>query len=103
MAYNDHTEYPRGIFNKEDLTNTPVDVGTASVGVRVSSIYIFGGAAAEDVVFANSAGTKLFTIPVGATEVVALPQFRFYAPAGLEVDTATAAGDVHVVIFYHTD
>lgn len=97
----DHFEFPRGIFNTLTLTNAAEDVGTASVPQRICWVRIYGGAAAEVVIFRSSdAATEYFRISVAITTQVWLPNMKFYCSGGLEVITLTAAGDVEVQIGY---
>ena len=85
-------------FSTTTLTNTPQDVGTASTPLRMGWASIVGGAAAEVVVFADSDANEVFSIGVPAGTNVHVDGFLF--SNGLEVDTATAAGDVSIVVAY---
>lgn len=104
MPFTDQTEYPRGIFHTAVLTNAAQDVGTAGEKIKVSHFLLTGGAAAEIVIFRNSAGTnEYFRVPLAAGEKVVVPRgfvAEVGASHGLEVLTADAAGDVYCTIFY---
>lgn len=98
-GYSDRGLYPRSVFSTAALDTTAQDVGTASVERRVAWGTITGGAAAEIVIFRDSAGsTEYFRqpVPIGAV----IPLGGFFAKDGLEVLTASAAGDVGLVLAY---
>lgn len=87
-------------FYAADLSNTAVPVFTD--GRYVQNIVISGGAAAEIVIFRAIADTPVwFQVPVGiAGSVVLSFSGNGLFLAGLEVLTASAAGDVSIAIFY---
>ena len=87
-------------FYEAALSNTAVPVFTD--GRWVQNIIIEGGAAAEIVIFRAIADTPVwFRVPVGiAGSVVLTFSGRGLFLPGLEVITASAAGDVGVAIFY---
>lgn len=99
MAANDDRVHPNQSFSTLVLTDTPLDVGAASTRVVANNIVLTGGAAIEIVVFANSAGSAYFSVllPIGA--VINIGGFDFNN-TGLEVDTASSAGDVGVFISF---
>ena len=101
MGYSDQSEYPSGRFTTAALTNAAQDVGVAGEDVKVSHLIATGGAAAEIIIFRNSAGaTEYFRLPVGIGETV-IPAGGFEANlGGLEVLTDSAAGDVSLTIFF---
>jgi hypothetical protein len=102
MPSKDHNEYPRGVFHTAVLTNSPLDVGTAGVDLKVSHIHIRGAAASSKVViFRNSAGTtEYFRIPLAPAENLVLNRGFQTNAGGLEVLTSAAAGDVYVTVWY---
>ena len=89
---------PRGIFQTLNLSNVAQAVFTG--GRRVAGFFIVGGAAAEIVIFRKIDDTEYFRIPVAIGALVDLSKSEFYANGGLELITASAAGDVQVVVFY---
>ena len=98
MAFNDFSEFPRGRTQVTSLTNTAQSVFTGPG--RVSGVVINGGANPEIVIFrANDDSPEYFRFDIAATSSVYIP-VRFFAEEGLEVLTATAAGDVTVTVFY---
>lgn len=104
MGHNDSSSYPGSVYSKVDLTDT-LDVVSAK-NVKVAWGVITGGAAIEIVIFrragASVAGDEYFRqrVPIGA--VVPIGGFRCKPSAagkiGLEVITASAAGDVSVTL-----
>jgi hypothetical protein len=101
MPYQDHAEYPRGVFHTAVLTNVAQDVGTSGQAVKVSHYLIRSGGGGNDVIiFRNSAGTsEYFRIDVPAQTSICDPR-GFTADEGLEVLTLAAAGDVYLSVFY---
>lgn len=90
--------YPKGRFNVTDLDTTPQEVFTGGRGV--SGIRIIGGAAAEIVIFrAVDNSPEYFRINVGIGEQY-VDDLPWYAEEGLEVLTASGAGDVSVTVHY---
>lgn len=90
--------YPRGRFRTTDLDTTAQSVKTTPISV--ASFRIVGGAAQEIVIFRAADDSPVyFQVVVGAGAVVesTLP---WYAEEGLELLTASLAGDVEVVIHY---
>lgn len=103
MGHNDSSTYPGAVYSKVNLTDT-LDVVSA-INVRVAWGVLIGGAAAEIVIFRRaSAGAEYFRQNVPAGAVVPIGGFRCKADAnsklGLEVITASAAGDVGVTLGY---
>lgn len=102
MPYNDQTEYPRGMFTKNNLASTPQDVGTAGVDQKVSHWIARGGAATRVLTFRNSAGTQTyFTIELSADEMLVVPRGFHTTGGGLEVLTDSATADVFITIWYY--
>jgi len=92
--------HPRSIFNTNVLTNTAQDVGPLPSGFWVAGISLSGGAAAQVVIFQNTAGTELFRVKVPILTPVIVP-IGFWVSAGLRVITAGAAGDVTATVFFN--
>ena len=91
---------PNQIVNIESLTNSAQTVFAAGAKVRIGHIVCAGGAAAEIVIFRAIADTPVYmqvNVPIGDTVVV--PGW-VVGTGGLEVITASAAGDVNVAVFY---
>jgi hypothetical protein len=92
--------FAREVFSTTALTSVAQSVNSGA-RIRSKYVYVGGGAAAEIVIFRRpSAGSEYFRIPVGIAGAIALPAFEFDFDDGLEVITASAAGDVTVVITY---
>jgi hypothetical protein len=93
---------PKGRFAINDLTNAAREVVANASAIQVAGVVIGGGAANEVVIFRSQAdgSTVYMTVPVLAGDSKVIP-FPWEAPLGLEVITASAAGDVSVTIFYH--
>ena len=92
------TEFPRGRSQITSLTTTAQSVFTGPN--RVAGVVINGGAAAEIVIFrANDDSPEYFRYHIAANTSAFLP-VSFFAEDGLEVITASAAGDVTVTVFY---
>ena len=101
MPFTNETEYPRGIFTTAALTNVAQDVGADGVNLKVSHLVATGGAAAEIIIFRNSAGTtEYFRLPIGIGETIVLPRGFETEEGGLEALTASAAGDVNLTVFF---
>jgi hypothetical protein len=102
MPFQDNGEYPRGIFSTDVLTDTPQDVGTPGVDLKVSHILIRGHAAGTRVfIFRNSAGTtEYFRVSLGPAVNMVIPRGFQTTAGGLEVLTETAAGSGYVTVFY---
>lgn len=104
MAYNDQTEYGRGLHRVTTLSTTlskPADGSWDNVEVRVNWILITGGAAAEVVELRNTAGSVTYlSIPAAIGERVFLNLSQNFGTGGLALRTATAAGDVTVQVSY---
>jgi hypothetical protein len=90
----------------DSLTNTPqpvfAAVSAATGGQTVNGFAINGGAAAEQVIFKSASGAvEYFRVNVAASGWVTRDRpFVIAANLGLSVETATAAGDVEVSVFY---
>lgn len=85
-------------FAIDDLSNTATTVFTA--GRWVTGVTVSGGAAAEIVIFRATADTPEYRrVPVGIAGFATF-EFPWFAEGGLEVLTASAAGDVGVTIDY---
>ncbi len=98
MNDNEFLIYPRGRTVVTSLTNTAQSIFTGAW--RVAGVVMTGGASAEVVIFrANDDSPEYFRYSLPAGTSVFLP-VHFYAEDGLEVITATAAGDVTVTVFY---
>jgi len=102
MAYNDQSEFPRGVFG-QSVGTTAVDVGTPGRAVRVR----FGGSVAvtsstpRTVTFESSDGsTQYFEVFVADSAVVPIPPF--YAAEGLRL-RADGGSDSNVVFSYFQD
>ena len=108
MSSIDLDDYPRGIFNTVVLNTTPIRVGTVDAEVKVKHVHLRGGAAAEIVIFQSEDGTQeYFRVSLSIDESVDLGPFSIRATTsalagGLEVKTASSAGDVEVTVFYKT-
>jgi hypothetical protein len=97
----EHNEFVRGVFNANDLTNSAQAVFSGGRGVKGVNIQGVGNAAT--VIFRGTgAGAEYMRITVG---IGSRQEFRvpFYAANGLEVLTASAAGDVNITVFYWDD
>lgn len=101
MPFNDHSEYPKGRFHAEDVTNSPRDVFTGPG--KVSGVHLRGGTNAVAVILrANDASPVYFNHDIGTTPVSVYLPVNFYAEDGLEVLTsADSGGDVEVTVFYY--
>lgn len=98
---NPQSIFPADIFRTTTLSNVAVPVTGIESGRQIGGIRIVGGAAAEVVIFRRTgAGATYFTIPVGIGAYVE-SDIRWYADGGLEILTATVAGDVEVVIHFN--
>lgn len=98
MGYDDFSTFSRGRFHISDLTNA--ERAVFSGAGRVSGAVINGGAAAEIVIFRGTADTPEYmrvNVPIAGCIVVPI---GWFAESGLEVITASAAGDVDITIFY---
>jgi hypothetical protein len=96
--YTDHTMFPRGIFTTNALTNVAQEV--SATGIKICGIVLGGGAAAEEVILRDdNAGTERMRIKVPILTPVVVP-FGYDAASGLEVITASAAGDVTCDVYY---
>jgi len=85
-------------FNAADLADTAQAV--FSNGRWVVGVSITGGAAAEIVIFRATADTPEYRrVNVGIAGFATI-DFPWFAEAGLEVLTASAAGDVNITIDY---
>jgi hypothetical protein len=102
MPFQDHAEYPRGIFHTSTLTNVGQEVGPGDASaIKVSHIVIESGGVGDDVIiFRNSFATAEYFRVRLAAQSTFVDARGFYAPDGLEVLTAIAAGDVYLTIFY---
>lgn len=98
------------VYHKSDLSNTAQDVGEAGKEQWVLGAMVFPGAADEIVIFRDSAGSVThFRLPIPATvsstagESISTPvvlPFPVRCPGGLEVLTASAAGDIEIIVSY---
>lgn len=91
-------DFPRGRFRTTNLSNTAQSVAAGPILVR--GFRLVGGAAAEIVIFRAPDDSPVYCqIPVAIGAYVE-SDVPFYAEEGLEVITASAAGDVEVVVHY---
>jgi hypothetical protein len=97
-----NTSIPTGLFAIADLSNAAREVVASPNAIHVHGVVISGGAAAEQVIFRSQAdgSTVYMTVDVPILTTVVIP-FAWIAALGLEVITASAAGDVKVTIAYH--
>ena len=99
MAYDDFSQHPRGRTSITDLSDTAQTIFTGPG--RVEGIHIFGGSAAEIVIFrAVDDSPEYFRHDIGAAPSSVYLPMSFFAEDGLEVITASAAGAVRVTVFY---
>lgn len=99
MPFTEQTEYPSGTFTTQALTTTPQTVFSGKA--KVSHMVLQGGAAAEIVIFrAVDNSPELFRIKLAIGETVVIPRGFKVDSEGLEILTASAAGDVAVTIWY---
>lgn len=100
MGYNDGSEYPKGKALAASLTTTPQTLYAGKA--KVSHFVVGGGAADEIVIFrAVDDSPEYMRVPVLAGTTVVVPGFEIGAE-GLEVVTASLAGDVTVAAFHFT-
>jgi hypothetical protein len=92
-------DYPYGIFHTAVLTNASQTVGPAGHAIKVRGFILQGGAAAEEVIFQNEANVEQFRVKLAIGEKVVC-EIPFEVQAGLEVLTASAAGDVLATVFF---
>jgi len=98
MAATQVTTVGKARWNTDDLTSAAQAV--FSNGRWVTGVTIRGGAAAEVVILRASADTPPYMeIPVGIAGHAKV-EYPWFAEAGLEALTATAAGDVNITITY---
>lgn len=99
MAYDDFSQFPKGRTRYTDVDTTAQTIFTGPG--RVAGIHIRGGAAAEIVIFrAVDDSPVYFQHDIAATPASTYIPVSFFAEDGLEVLTASAAGDVEVTVFY---
>ena len=85
----------------EEITNAPQVLLKAFPTRTVTFCIIQGGAAQEDVIFRGVGGTPVYaTVTVNAGQLLARSLNAAIPAAGLEVVTASAAGDVTVECTY---
>lgn len=95
---NDLFEFPKGHFRTAVLTNSAQDVALGAI--RMVGFTVTGGAAAEIVIFRSADGaTEYFRWNAAIGTSYHVPKRAYYA-LGLEVITASAAGDVQIEIDY---
>lgn len=95
---NEILEFPKGHFRTATLTNAAQDVATGAI--RMVSFTATGGAAAEIIIFRSADGaTEYFRWNLAIATSYHVPK-KVYYPLGLEVITASAAGDVQIEIDY---
>jgi hypothetical protein len=104
MPSNDHNEYPRGVYHNRLISNAPVAIPATATppaeSVKVSHMILRGGAAEEILIFEHLDGSaEYFRVTLAIGENVILRQ-GWEATGGLRVQTASAAGDVEVTVFY---
>lgn len=93
--------YPNGWTTPiTDLSNTAVELVGGQKRLAVNRLILVGGAAAEIVIGRNTAGTvEYFRFPVPIATIVNIDLHATFED-GLEVLTASAAGDVSVFCNY---
>ena len=97
----EHLEFPRGVFNTTNLTNSAQSV--FANGRQVKGINVQAVANAATVILRGAgAGAEYGRITVG---IAGRQEWRvpFFAANGLEVLTSAAAGDVNVTVIYFDD
>lgn len=103
MGHSDSSSYPKGVYSNKVLSDTLAVVSTKNV--KVAWVTLVGGAALEIVSLRRAAaGASYFDVLLPIGGVVRLGGFACSADAngkiGLELITASAAGDVGVYIGY---
>jgi hypothetical protein len=102
--FQDHAEYPRAVFHTRTLSNAPVAIPATATppaeSLKVSHVELRGGASTEVVIFEQLDGSaEYFRVSLSVNEVLVIDR-GWEAFGGLRVQTATAAGDVWVTVFY---
>jgi hypothetical protein len=107
MPFQDHAEYPRGLWHTRTLTNSKIILGIfppkvpfPGQAIKVSHIELKGGAAQEQVIFeTEDESAEYFRITLAAGENLIIPR-GWQAEDGIKISTATAAGDVTATVFF---
>ncbi len=102
MPYSDFSEFPRGIFSTDVLTDSALLV--KATDIKVVHMVIGTGTALETIIFrAVDDSPEYFRIVCPAnrmTQVGGFDTSRIDPGGGLEVLTLSAAGNVSLAIFY---
>lgn len=99
MATRDRWPKIEDTIRKTSLTTTPQVVFAANERHWFEKVFLLGGAADEIVIFRSIADVEYFRLPIAAG-VAAFHDIGLEVGAGgLEILTASAAGDVTVSVF----